>query len=164
MIQFPLVLNSSQTDSGGPLVTLKDGLWWLVGDSVWGGRCTQRNMIGIYGNVTYFLDWIHHQMRVTTQARFSDCFLIQLVGTLSRGVVCVHEEVKRRKTSCFSVQCELRFNRLFKCFAQSLAETPQSLDNQVVVSGEDTHLCFTAFFHPYVSRHRAVYSAAGQSE
>ncbi|XP_037304494.2 transmembrane protease serine 2-like [Pungitius pungitius] len=51
------------TDSGGPLVSLKDGVWWLVGDSIWGGRCTEQNKPEVYGNVTYFLDWIYHQMR-----------------------------------------------------------------------------------------------------
>ncbi|KAI3354415.1 hypothetical protein L3Q82_018939, partial [Scortum barcoo] len=30
-------------DSGGPLVSLKDGVWWLIGDSVWGERCTKQN-------------------------------------------------------------------------------------------------------------------------
>lgn len=53
-----------QADSGGPLVSLQDGAWWLVGDRVRGGRCTEHNKPGVYGNVTYFLDWIHHQMRV----------------------------------------------------------------------------------------------------
>lgn len=55
-----------QTDSGGPLVTLQDGLWWLMGDSVLGGHCAKQNNLGVYGNVTYFLDWIHQQMRVRT--------------------------------------------------------------------------------------------------
>ncbi|XP_059186773.1 transmembrane protease serine 2-like isoform X2 [Centropristis striata] len=51
------------TDSGGPLVALKDGVWWLIGDSIWGEHCTQRNRPGVYGNVTYYLDWIYRQMR-----------------------------------------------------------------------------------------------------
>ncbi|KAM8904377.1 transmembrane protease serine 2-like [Spinachia spinachia] len=55
------------TDSGGPLVSLKDAVWWLVGDSVWGGHCTGRNKPEVYGNVTYFVDWIYHQMRVKTK-------------------------------------------------------------------------------------------------
>lgn len=60
---------NSQTDSGGPLVTLKDGVWWLTGDSVWGGHCAEQNKLGVYGNVTFFLDWIYHQMRVKTKER-----------------------------------------------------------------------------------------------
>ncbi|KAM9359135.1 transmembrane protease serine 2-like [Symphorus nematophorus] len=51
------------TDSGGPLVSLKDGVWWLIGDSIWGEHCTEQNKPGVYGNVTYFLDWIYHQMK-----------------------------------------------------------------------------------------------------
>ncbi|XP_031146730.1 transmembrane protease serine 2-like isoform X2 [Sander lucioperca] len=51
------------TDSGGPLMSLKDGVWWLIGDSIWGEHCTEQNKPGVYGNVTYFLDWIYHQMR-----------------------------------------------------------------------------------------------------
>ncbi|XP_030260626.1 transmembrane protease serine 2-like [Sparus aurata] len=50
-------------DSGGPLVTLQDGVWWLIGDSIWGEHCTEKNKPGVYGNVTYFLEWIYHQMR-----------------------------------------------------------------------------------------------------
>ncbi|KAM3875334.1 transmembrane protease serine 2-like [Diretmus argenteus] len=49
-------------DSGGPLVTLKDGVWWLVGDTSWGEQWVEQSKPGVYGNVTYFLDWIHHQM------------------------------------------------------------------------------------------------------
>ncbi|XP_029302754.1 transmembrane protease serine 2-like [Cottoperca gobio] len=53
-----------QTDGGGgPLVSLKDGVWWLIGDSIWGEHCTEQNNPGVYGNVTYYLDWIYHQMR-----------------------------------------------------------------------------------------------------
>ncbi|XP_028429791.1 transmembrane protease serine 2-like [Perca flavescens] len=51
------------TDSGGPLMSLKDGVWWIIGDSIWGEHCTEQNKPGVYGNVTYFLDWIYHQMR-----------------------------------------------------------------------------------------------------
>ncbi|KAM6932150.1 transmembrane protease serine 2-like [Lycodopsis pacificus] len=55
--------NVCHTDSGGPLVSLKDGVWWLIGDSIWGERCTEQNKPAVYGNVTYFLDWIYNQMR-----------------------------------------------------------------------------------------------------
>ncbi|XP_068441625.1 transmembrane protease serine 2-like [Clinocottus analis] len=57
------VANKCHTDSGGPLVSLKDGVWWLIGDSVWGEHCTERNKPGVYGNVTFFLEWIYYQMR-----------------------------------------------------------------------------------------------------
>ncbi|XP_075905949.1 transmembrane protease serine 2-like [Nelusetta ayraudi] len=50
------------TDSGGPLVTLQDGVWWLLGDSVMGGHCTVQDNLGVYGNVSYFRDWIQQQM------------------------------------------------------------------------------------------------------
>ncbi|XP_069004481.1 transmembrane protease serine 2-like [Embiotoca jacksoni] len=51
------------TDSGGPLVSLMDGLWWLRGDSIWEEHCTGQNKPGVYGNVTHFLDWIFSQMK-----------------------------------------------------------------------------------------------------
>ncbi|XP_068601390.1 transmembrane protease serine 2-like [Brachionichthys hirsutus] len=51
------------SDGGSPLVSLKDGLWWLVGDSIWGDHCAVRRKPGVFGNVTYFLDWIYHQMK-----------------------------------------------------------------------------------------------------
>lgn len=60
----------SQADSGGPLVSLQDGVWWLIGDTIWGEHCTEKNKPGVYGNITYFLDWIYHQMRVKTKEKF----------------------------------------------------------------------------------------------
>ncbi|XP_053278228.1 transmembrane protease serine 2 [Pleuronectes platessa] len=60
------------TDSGGPLVALRDGLWWLLGDNIWGEHCTEMNKPGVYGNVTYFLNWIHRQMKVETRKRHFD--------------------------------------------------------------------------------------------
>uniref|UniRef100_A0A672YCM5 Peptidase S1 domain-containing protein n=1 Tax=Sphaeramia orbicularis TaxID=375764 RepID=A0A672YCM5_9TELE len=56
-----LPTHSLQTDSGGPLVSLTDGLWWLVGDSIWGRSCTEQSKPGVYGNITYFMDWIYHK-------------------------------------------------------------------------------------------------------
>ncbi|XP_051814208.1 transmembrane protease serine 2-like, partial [Acanthochromis polyacanthus] len=50
-------------DTGGPLVTLTDGLWWLIGDSIWGEHCTGQKKPGVYGNVTSYLDWIHRHMK-----------------------------------------------------------------------------------------------------
>lgn len=64
---FNLCLTVFQTDSGSPLVSLKDGVWWLVGDSIWGEHCAEQNKPGVYGNITHFLDWIHRQMKVKTQ-------------------------------------------------------------------------------------------------
>ncbi|XP_024911124.1 LOW QUALITY PROTEIN: transmembrane protease serine 2-like [Cynoglossus semilaevis] len=55
--------NKCHVDSGGPLVSLTDGLWWLVGDSIWGENCVQTNKPGVFGNVTFFLEWIQDQMK-----------------------------------------------------------------------------------------------------
>lgn len=57
---------SSQTDSGGPLVSLKDGVWWLKGANIWGQDCTEQNRPGVYCDVTFYLEWIFQQMRVNT--------------------------------------------------------------------------------------------------
>lgn len=55
--------NTCQTDSGGPLVTQKGRLWWLIGDNIWGGQRHEQSKPGVYGNITYFLDWIFCQMK-----------------------------------------------------------------------------------------------------
>uniref|UniRef100_H2S214 Transmembrane serine protease 2 n=1 Tax=Takifugu rubripes TaxID=31033 RepID=H2S214_TAKRU len=53
-----------QADSGSPLVTLKNGVWWLTGDTIWGDKCTEHN-IGVHSNISYFQAWIHQQMKVS---------------------------------------------------------------------------------------------------
>ncbi|XP_034024670.1 transmembrane protease serine 2-like [Thalassophryne amazonica] len=52
------------SDSDGPLVAQKGGLWRLLGVTVSGGQCTEPNKPSVYSNTTYFLEWIYHQMRV----------------------------------------------------------------------------------------------------
>uniref|UniRef100_A0A3Q4AN10 Uncharacterized protein n=1 Tax=Mola mola TaxID=94237 RepID=A0A3Q4AN10_MOLML len=56
------------TDSGSPLVILKNGVWWLIGESVWGKHCTEQNPLNVYGNVTHFRNWIYQQMRVKSKS------------------------------------------------------------------------------------------------
>lgn len=53
-----------QGDSGGPLVVKEGNVWWLVGDTSWGIGCAWENKPGVYGNVTYFIDWVYKQMQV----------------------------------------------------------------------------------------------------
>uniref|UniRef100_A0A3Q2Q497 trypsin n=1 Tax=Fundulus heteroclitus TaxID=8078 RepID=A0A3Q2Q497_FUNHE len=54
---------SAQPDSGGPLVAQAEGLWWLVGDGVWGEHCNGHNKPGVYTNIAHHLNWIYHQMQ-----------------------------------------------------------------------------------------------------
>lgn len=66
LLSLSLCWTLFQADSGAPLVSLKDGVWWLIGDSIWGEHCAEQNKPGVYANITHLLDWIHYQMKVKT--------------------------------------------------------------------------------------------------
>ncbi|XP_062416331.1 transmembrane protease serine 2-like [Pungitius pungitius] len=56
-------VDTCQGDSGGPLVVKEGDVWWLAGDTSWGIGCAMRNKPGLYGNVSYFINWIYEQMQ-----------------------------------------------------------------------------------------------------
>ncbi|KAM4858985.1 LOW QUALITY PROTEIN: vitamin K-dependent protein C [Thomomys bottae] len=50
-------------DSGGPMVALSRGTWFLVGLVSWGEGCGLLNNYGVYTKVSRYLDWIHSHIR-----------------------------------------------------------------------------------------------------
>uniref|UniRef100_A0A3Q1H8D4 Transmembrane serine protease 2 n=1 Tax=Anabas testudineus TaxID=64144 RepID=A0A3Q1H8D4_ANATE len=54
-------VDTCQGDSGGPLVVKEGDVWWLTGDTSWWRGCALKNKPGVYGNITFFTDWIYEQ-------------------------------------------------------------------------------------------------------
>ena len=58
-------------DTGGPLV---DSGNYLVGVVSWGNACSDTGYIGVYTEVSYFVDWINEtmsQIRKTGKGRYN---------------------------------------------------------------------------------------------
>ncbi|NP_001279076.1 vitamin K-dependent protein C precursor [Callorhinchus milii] len=45
-------------DSGGPMVTVHSGTWFLIGLVSWGEGCGHHKSFGVYTNVVRYLEWI----------------------------------------------------------------------------------------------------------
>ncbi|KAM4868926.1 vitamin K-dependent protein C isoform X1 [Urocitellus parryii] len=55
--------DACEGDSGGPMVALSRGTWFLVGLVSWGEGCGLLNNYGVYTKVSRYLDWIHSHIR-----------------------------------------------------------------------------------------------------
>uniref|UniRef100_A0A3B5MLX9 Vitamin K-dependent protein C n=1 Tax=Xiphophorus couchianus TaxID=32473 RepID=A0A3B5MLX9_9TELE len=51
-------IDACEGDSGGPMVTLYRGTWFLVGLVSWGERCGMVDKLGIYTKVSNYNEWI----------------------------------------------------------------------------------------------------------
>ncbi|XP_051873726.1 vitamin K-dependent protein C-like [Pristis pectinata] len=51
-------------DSGGPMVIVKNGTWFLLGLVSWGEGCGQYHKFGVYTKVSNFLDWIYSVTKI----------------------------------------------------------------------------------------------------
>uniref|UniRef100_A0A3B5M076 Peptidase S1 domain-containing protein n=1 Tax=Xiphophorus couchianus TaxID=32473 RepID=A0A3B5M076_9TELE len=55
-------VDTCQGDSGGPLVVNSGNVWWLIGVTSWGYGCGLRTKPGLYGNISFFMEWIQKQI------------------------------------------------------------------------------------------------------
>lgn len=59
--------DACEGDSGGPMVALSRGTWFLVGLVSWGEGCGLLNNYGVYTKVSRYLDWIYSHIRDKNQ-------------------------------------------------------------------------------------------------
>lgn len=50
-------------DSGGPMVTVHNGTWFLIGLVSWGEGCGKHQRFGVYTNVVRYLEWMDSFLR-----------------------------------------------------------------------------------------------------
>uniref|UniRef100_A0A3B4Y4B4 Vitamin K-dependent protein C n=1 Tax=Seriola lalandi dorsalis TaxID=1841481 RepID=A0A3B4Y4B4_SERLL len=51
-------MDACEGDSGGPMVTLYQDTWFLIGLVSWGEGCGRKDKVGIYTKVSNYNDWI----------------------------------------------------------------------------------------------------------
>ncbi|KAF2887532.1 hypothetical protein ILUMI_18641, partial [Ignelater luminosus] len=104
-------IDTCQGDSGGPFLVLDtNGLYVLQGITSFGFGCAQKNMLGIYTDVSHFINWIEE--KITEPLRnLSIQTTVSTVNT-NEVILFAYGFTQQIVTPDFTVSCKLLFNIL----------------------------------------------------